>query len=205
MQVNLDPDIKLVSNYAQFTKRVIGECCAGVWRERSTDQRMVGKAVVNEIRCFADVFAHIACPRSREFHDWGADIGPHMRVIDRFGHDFREKVLVTKAGGAATQHLGDGEFRAIANHFGADPALFYRPDALGEPARKWQIVADAAKKRHCRVRMRIHEAGQQGVIRAFDGDAGLVFLQRFGAWQDVDNAAVVEHSIRTYGMIAPQF
>ena len=41
--------------------------------------------------------------------------------------------------------------------------------------------------------MRIHEAGQQGVIRAFDGDAGLVFLQRFGAWQDVDNAAVVEH------------
>ena len=91
-----------------------------------------------------------------------------MLLVHRRLHVGEEVVLVG-AGGAAAQHLGDGQGHAVGDEIRADHRGLDRPDVLLQPDLERQVVGDAAQQGHRVVGMRIDQAGNQRRIRARDG------------------------------------
>ena len=113
-----------------------------------------------------------------------------MELGRRLRDDFGIEILVAEAGAARQEHFGDCETRAIAHHFGTDPAVFDRPDRLAQPGLERHVVREAPKQRHCGVRMGIDEPGNQHVPRPLDEHPGPVSLARLGGRQDRLDAAL---------------
>jgi hypothetical protein len=108
--------------------------------------------------------------------------------------DVGPEVHVAEAGHTGTQHLGDGELRAIAHEPGIDPALLQRPDDLAEPGHQRAVLCAAAQQGHRRMRVGVDEAGQQGVLRPLDRARGVETLTGRGRRHDRDDTAVPDRN-----------
>jgi len=73
-----------------------------------------------------------------------------------------------------------------------DQSRFERPDAVAQPGRQRQVVADAAQQRHRGVRVQVHEAGDEQVPGQRDALGRGIALPRLLLRQHVDDAVVLD-------------
>ena len=72
--------------------------------------------------------------------------------------------MSTQRGDAATEHLGDGEFRARLDERRIHQFGFQRPDALAQPRLQQHVLAGATQQRHGRVPVGVDQARGQDAI-----------------------------------------
>ena len=129
-------------------------------------------------------------------HQSNADA--HVRVGGRACDHLGPELHVGKAGDAAAQHFGNGQFRPVAHVFGVDPAPLDRRDCVLQPRRQRQVLGPAAQQRHGRMRVRIDQSRQDRVLRTFDEFGRRVGGERCGGGQHGDDASIA-HRHRMVG------
>ncbi len=139
-----------------------------------------------------DVFLRVRRPGGGEVDEDHADRRAHLSGIGGARGLVGEEIHVVEAGGAAAQHLGHRQPRAVVNEFGADPGAFGRPDVISQPLHQRQIVGKAAEQTHRRVGVGVDEAGDQRVFGQIKFDVGVITPPRLGAGDDRMDAAVFD-------------
>jgi hypothetical protein len=106
--------------------------------------------------------------------------------------DVGPQVHVGEARHAAAQHLGDGEFGAVADVLRIDPAALERPHAVAQPGTEAQIFRAAPQQGHGRMGVGVHEPGQQHVVRTLDHLFRRIPCRGLGDRQHGDDAAAAD-------------
>ena len=145
---------------------------------------------MNEVSGFREAFVCISRPGRRKIEYRCPDHGSHVQINGTFGGNLRIEILVTKTGHAALEHFSYRVLGAVADHFGAYPALLMRPNALPEPLLQGHILNQAAKQCHCRMGMGIDEAWNEEMVRPLNEDPRFELLARLLHGQDGDDTAV---------------
>ena len=86
--------------------------------------------------------------------------GPHAGVLDRARGRVSVPVHVPEAGRPSADHLDAGEPRAPVDVVIVHP-LLDRPDVPGQPLHQRQVVGEAAKQGHRRVRVAVDQARER--------------------------------------------
>jgi hypothetical protein len=107
-----------------------------------------------------------------------------------------EAARVGKAGDARAQHFGDGELGAVAHELGVRRPPLLRPAGAAQPPRERQVVGAAAAQHQRGVRMGVHEARQQDVMRPLDGLAWVeATLRLVGGCHRDDSSGADRHGV----------
>ncbi len=152
-------------------------------RERGADQR-IGAPLVMQFTGLGEVLVVGLGPGGGEIDDDRADQRAETMLLVDGGLHIAEEVVLVGAGGAAAQHLGDGQGGAVGDEFGADHRRFHRPDVLLQPGHQRQVVGDAAQQGHRVVRVRVDQARHQRGLGAADHLGGTEPCARLGTRQD---------------------
>ncbi len=192
---------------------VVADGIGRMGAEGDAQQRVVPGLVVERqalARGQADVAAHRSlgrteralvqallgggCPGRGEIEDREGDLGADAAMARHRRDGFGEEVHVGETGGAAGDHLGDGEPGAVGDEIGTEPARFGRPDVAFQPRLERQIVRQATQQRHCGMAVGIDQPWHQQVVGQVQGLAGLVAALGLGARQQREDAPVADHA-----------
>jgi hypothetical protein len=196
VHVHVDRNIQLVGVHADFFERRVGNGVGRVRGEGGADEFAVAQLVV-QLEALVQVFIGVLRPGAGEVDHDQPDAGAHAGVVARARGDIGEEIHVAEAGGAALQHLGDGELGAVAHEIGADPLRLRRPDVIVQPVHERQVVRQPAEQAHGGVGVCVHQAGDDGMgfqINAFCGAilfGGVFDRQDFDDFPAVDGDTVV--------------
>ena len=188
VQVQVHRQVELVGEHADAFEIGVTDGIGRVRRERGRDQRIVAPLVV-DLAGAVEVFVVRTRPRGREIDHRQADAGAEAVALVGRGLHVGEEVVLVGAGGAAAQHLGDGQRGAVGDEFRADQRRLDRPDVFLQPDLQRQIVGDAAQQRHRIVRMGVDQPGDQHGLRPRHGLGRREARTRLGRRQHRDDRA----------------
>jgi hypothetical protein len=162
VHVDVDRQADLARKRRDLAQRVVGHRVRRVRRQAEADKRLVAHPVAQR-QSLAQVLGRSARVDGGEVDDddavRAADADGERGLDRRLG----EEVHVVHAGRSAEQHLGESERGAVAHELRIDQLRLERPDALAQPRRQRQVVADAAQQRHRGVRVQVDEPGHEQV------------------------------------------
>ncbi len=100
-----------------------------------------------------------------------------------FSGGLRVEVHVGEATDTALDLFGDGQVSTVADEILIDPLTLGGPDVLVQPGHQWQVVGNAAQKRHRGVAVGVDQAGGEQALRQLSHFRCRV-AQRLGTWRD---------------------
>ena len=124
-----------------------------------------------------------------------------LEILDSRGNPTLQATVRLASGHAGTAAVPSGAStgaREALELRDGDPARFGGPDVLAQPNLERQIVGEAAEQRHRRMRMRVDEAGKQGVGRAFVPHARSIAPLGVADRQHVDDASRFDGERETF-------
>ena len=170
-------------------ERRVADGVGRVRGERRAHEPAVAQFVMQR-KPLIEVFLRRLRPGGGEVDEDKPDAGADAGLGCGARNDVREEVHVVEAGGAALQHLGDAEQRAVAHEVRAHPGSLRRPDVPLQPLRQHQVVGHAAEQGHGGVRMRVDQPRDQCVVVQIDGFRRLVARRRLTAVENGDDASL---------------